>query len=1296
MKNILLIGVGGAGSKTVDIFYQRIKELGVQTDSKINAIVFDTDMGDIKQIKDATPIPMADPASVGTICDRLGNRYIREWFPCDDPAVRSQEMIRGASQWRKKSYLAFLNLMNKADMRTRFTNALEKMVVDPNASCEVYVISSIAGGTGSGSFIPIALFTKRYLRKSLGKDPIVNAMLLLPDIFAGRQTEDNKTKVMANGYAILRELNAINLVARNYNEGRTDRKKAQINLKIGSPNDPNVGVLFDSNDPEFWTPSAAPFSQVFMLDRIPLISPLSHNIVLANSLYTILCTKTGGAFDSEASNHEVVRSQNNGSNTIFAGISTSQINFPKDTILEYLAYERTYASCNNSWMTIHRMVEDKIKEREREAKETGSKYVMKDGEYAEILLEALSNLELNGNREVVELVDLGSAKYDSKTGKKEKNNTADDYFKSLDNFVTGLIPDSDTVLTQIKSKREEAAKKLTKDDVVSFAEELKPLLDGYFASCVETIRRTATSTADAVITFDPNKASFSGQSIALEENLLKRNKKYIHPVAAMVQLCRVKKELVKELETYSLDEPWKELKSRNAVIFPDRFCALNNITSPKGAYDRMGDNRFFDMVFGDHEDYMDSKTKPNADFDQLSSDAEVVLNKVCQDAISQIKMKIFKTVSDNIQLLLDKYREFFKRFEQEKENLAESVKSARRKDSGLVNSVENVYSSEECKKAILAEVSNDSGSETEDDLKEAYDIAGRGVFRTVYGAAAASKKVDESETGAAKFNDKDSAAYRSLFTDMVHSYSKFISRSDAFKKIAECNVIQAIEMECGEGAGAEVVSKKLFDHFKQAGTLAEPSLRVNMGGDMPELIQPSKIMVYMVSRNTGYYIKKRADFYEISVPADQASENDAIKACAETFIQRYSGNDSARVEIVDTMPDQILYCTGEIMDITPLRIEKFDELYTGEGSYFTYYQKAIANARKYDTDMWNPHLGFGFEKRGNLPYMNEKMEKICDEKMAKALLYALSSGEVYIGTMEIGKSAKIPAFYRLGEGSAIKTEENTIINMKNVAKLVSWIRNEDELIETFSARFDEEIASIENALPNIASDQEVETLKREITTSKYMGYMCCGLFKNTDASNEFNGPATIVGSKAGRDSNGNKIGPNIIELAYKIKVSEETMRDNDDAERVAIVAYKVFQDICAFRANPEANMERYIEIYKHELQKILVAIANSKLIQNAGANAEAYFDQIVSWLNGAGLFLDIPEDDPFEGSSIKYRRYKVPRSDADEVRKALQKAAANVPFKKADAVKTAENEAEDSDDENIEESDEVSAVESAE
>ena len=75
-KNILLIGVGGTGSNAVDTFFQKMKEFKNQTGNKVTALVFDTDAGDLKKITAAKTVAMSDPASVGTICDRIGKDYL--------------------------------------------------------------------------------------------------------------------------------------------------------------------------------------------------------------------------------------------------------------------------------------------------------------------------------------------------------------------------------------------------------------------------------------------------------------------------------------------------------------------------------------------------------------------------------------------------------------------------------------------------------------------------------------------------------------------------------------------------------------------------------------------------------------------------------------------------------------------------------------------------------------------------------------------------------------------------------------------------------------------------------------------------------------------------------------------------------------------------------------------------------------------------------------------------------------------------------------------------------------------
>lgn len=1255
MKNILLIGVGGTGSNAVDILNAKINELGNQTKSNISAIVFDTDVGSVETIKSATPISMADPASVGTICDRVGLEYIREWFPCDDKAVRSQEMIRGASQWRKKSYLAFLNLMNKPQARSAFIGALEDMSKDPSATCEVYVIASIAGGTGSGSFIPIALYARRYLRKQLGKNPIVNAMVALPDIYAASQTEDNRIKIYANAYAILRELNAIYLVARNFNEGeRTKMKKAPVKFKIGNANEPNVGVLFDADDPQFWTPEAAPFTQIFVLDRIPgLKSIAAHDIVLANSLYTLICTDIGVEFDSEASNHEILRSQNNGSNAIYASIATSQMTFPVETILDYLAHDKALKACDGEWLVLHREVEKKLREIEQESQDTGRKYIAKEGEYALMMLDALKNDEENNDGIVNDLVARGTAVYTEDGKVDPSKTTADDYFEKLDKTIEEKIQPFEAVSDgDLKISIDELNER---QDLISASEEIKDNLLSYFKQCVSDIKRMRTSVSESIISFDKNKFDIDkvgseNNKLSLIDGLLKKDKKFVHPVTAMVQLCRFRKLL---LEAQVANQEWSALKRRDvSEIEPglldikvdkcDGDAAGYKITS--SAYAKGGNARFSEMMNEGGGNYAASKKRTKLEVDRvlIEIDAKFVAKQIRSEATKQLKTVVYKRLAKEVDLLIEKYKNFFSRFEKEKEDLVEDTKTALRKDSGLVDSILNIYSTEADKNEIKDKVFRNVGPESVKSLEETDDLVGKGVFTSVYNSAYATYNEME-------IDDRNVAAYRALFGKMVKAYKEFIKKSDSFKLIASYNIVEAMEASCASGKKSK---ESIFaEYFSKVQSLATPALKIDTRMDLGDLVEPSNIVVYMMSKETGNYIKKHADELKLQLPQGQTKEDAVIKSCAEAFIRKYSGNDSARVSIVKDMSSAVLYCTGEIMDITPLRIPKFNELSNeNDNIYYINYCKAIRNFKYYATDMWNPHIGNNLFQRGYLPFMNEKKEDLEDVKMVKALLQALSTKQiVYTQGLSQSRDEYYFRYVRNGVKSVIKGNDGKVVNTTNIVQLINWLRNEDDLVEEWSDEFDREIDAQKRSLPSITTDSgsQVAILESALTKSPFMGFFHEKLFQ----AGKKNQPENIT----------------LLEFAYMIKTSEEASRDCDYAERIIKTSYEVFKDIVSYRANPSTTPELFLNIYKQQLGKVFESFAGSKTVKTLGEDCDKFVMQIIGWLESQNTFVVQPLDE--EGGNSLKGKFSYEDFDKVEAKVNEIKAQAKKKEKKEDTQK---------------------------
>ena len=74
----------------------------------------------------------------------------------------------------------------------------------------VIIVSSLAGGTGSGIILPVALYVRNYLKTHFAQAAnIVRGFFLLPEVFYGvipGAAERNNLK--CNAYATLRELDA--------------------------------------------------------------------------------------------------------------------------------------------------------------------------------------------------------------------------------------------------------------------------------------------------------------------------------------------------------------------------------------------------------------------------------------------------------------------------------------------------------------------------------------------------------------------------------------------------------------------------------------------------------------------------------------------------------------------------------------------------------------------------------------------------------------------------------------------------------------------------------------------------------------------------------------------------------------------------------------------------------------------------------------------------------------------------------------------------------------------------------
>ena len=135
---------------------------------------------------------------------------IREWFQTKGKIKDLGDMGEGAGQVRMASRLGFYD--NYPDIESGLSQAYRRLSservrdivndigfkFDPSLM-NIYVVTSIAGGTGSGTFLDMG-----FLLKTMFPDAIRIGILFLPSFFSGYA---GKTRMQANGYAALKELN---------------------------------------------------------------------------------------------------------------------------------------------------------------------------------------------------------------------------------------------------------------------------------------------------------------------------------------------------------------------------------------------------------------------------------------------------------------------------------------------------------------------------------------------------------------------------------------------------------------------------------------------------------------------------------------------------------------------------------------------------------------------------------------------------------------------------------------------------------------------------------------------------------------------------------------------------------------------------------------------------------------------------------------------------------------------------------------------------------------------------------
>ena len=329
-RRTLLVGLGGTGRDTITYLLRKIKEKhGTIKELPLSCVLFDLDTLPTYNEEDADMLrPYFQQLDQSQVNDKVRymhlpeNEPYRSWYPdADGKFIDIREIKDGAGQWRPVGRVGYTE--NRLVIETRFVDAINKLLEYPdhnldNKDIDVYLVSSIAGGTGSGLIQDLAFYLQDAHTRRDSKIRIrTYAFLVMPELFANVAL---KERIFPNAYAALKEIRAFFLKDANF-----------------SGYYPGFGHF------EIDTKQTQPFERIYLIDKETGTTQFTHPQqcfrFLAYCLYIRISSHMQSMVKSVLTNVEYAASDKNphSAHQVFSTLGAAMIRIPSTkNILFYL------------------------------------------------------------------------------------------------------------------------------------------------------------------------------------------------------------------------------------------------------------------------------------------------------------------------------------------------------------------------------------------------------------------------------------------------------------------------------------------------------------------------------------------------------------------------------------------------------------------------------------------------------------------------------------------------------------------------------------------------------------------------------------------------------------------------------------------------------------------------------------------------------------------------------------------------------------------------------------------------
>jgi hypothetical protein len=341
-KPVIFIGLGGNGGKIVNqlsgrlrrhLHWDRINDL-------THFVAIDTNKDDLDKHRDIPPdcrflISSFDNASY--VRRKRGEAQfppdpmVTQWIPPKEVYGFRSTQGAGAGQIRMESRLRlYYNLENdRARIRQKLRNLLQTCTSRENPwrdnedrVIRVILYGSVAGGTGSGAFLPVAYLMRQMIRDAGWGRPSLTAIMSLPTTFINKVKPELQDDIKANGYAALKEIEHLTRQLGGYPQGS---ERIRFHFDPGTTDEASKFI------------DQRPFDISYLIDQPADMSIEKYEHAVADASYLQLFSPLLGAQKGEYDNYEKHQKQlaSDHFSTHYGSFGVALLQLPRNDLIRY-------------------------------------------------------------------------------------------------------------------------------------------------------------------------------------------------------------------------------------------------------------------------------------------------------------------------------------------------------------------------------------------------------------------------------------------------------------------------------------------------------------------------------------------------------------------------------------------------------------------------------------------------------------------------------------------------------------------------------------------------------------------------------------------------------------------------------------------------------------------------------------------------------------------------------------------------------------------------------------------------